>query len=115
MTDSILEINTTQKQQATIVTLKGKIDASTAPQLKTELNTNITNGNVKLVCDMSAVSYISSAGIGALMAAQAQAKKEGGEVRLAGLSKEVKDIFDLMKFSVLFKMTASLNEALEGL
>lgn len=115
MAESSLKIQSEKKGTATVIKLSGQIDASTAPNLSAELKKQVAGGNAKLVCDMAGVDYISSAGIGTLLAGLKDAKSGKGDLRLAGLTSEVKDVFDLLKFSALFSMTGSVPEALEGL
>ena len=79
-----------QKKQAgavVVLTISGKLDAKTAPGLSGELKGLVGTGHSKIVCDMSGVSYIASAGVGTLKAGLVDAKKNGGDLRLAGTAK----------------------------
>ena len=109
-------INITRKKQGDVMVLElhGALDARTTPRLNAELKGVISAGNVKVVCDLSNLRYIASAGIGALFANLKEAKKGGGDLRLAGASKEIQDVFDLLNFSAAFKMAPTVAEALRG-
>lgn len=106
-----------RKEQGGIVLLQiaGKLDAKSAPSLSAELKSLIGTGKSKIVCDMSKVSYIASAGVGTLKAALVDAKKAGGDVRLAALQKEVKDVFDVLGFTALFTIGSDVASAAKGL
>lgn len=69
-------------------------------------------GQDQLVIDLSAVEYISSAGLRVLMLARKQAKTQGGTLVVAGLQPIVKEIFEISRFTVVFEVFASVREAL---
>ena len=58
------------------VTITGRLDTTTAPQLETEFKQSI-GGVEKLVLDFAALEYISSAGLRVLLAAQKVMNKQG--------------------------------------
>jgi len=109
-----LTISTSKAGDITVLKFSGKLDAQTAPSANDHLKQNIGAGHAKLVLDLSDLSYISSAGLGILNANQAEAKKGGGGIRLAGVRPQVKDVFDLMKFTLLFPMFGNVQDALQG-
>jgi len=49
-----------------LVTLEGDIDLARAPSLREELRRGVGNQDLALVVDLSAVSYLDSAGVNAL-------------------------------------------------
>ena len=51
------------------ITLEGRLDTTTAPQLDQELSASLP-GVTKLVFDFSALEYISSAGLRVILSAQ---------------------------------------------
>ena len=51
------------------ITLTGRLDTTTAPQLETELKQNIS-GVEALILDFSGLEYLSSAGLRVLLSAQ---------------------------------------------
>lgn len=107
-----------QKKQAgaiIVLVITGKLDAKTAPALSGELKGLVGTGHSKIVCDMSGVNYIASAGVGTLKAGLVDAKKNGGDLRLAGLQKEVQDVFDVLGFTKLFTIASDVNSAAQGL
>ncbi|MCB1323777.1 MAG: STAS domain-containing protein [Spirochaetales bacterium] len=115
MSDSSLSIQKQESGGVTIVKVAGKLDAKTAPGLNNELKGLIAVGKVKLVIDMSGVSYIASAGVGTLKANLVAAKKASGDLRLAGLTSEVRDVLDVLGFTKLFVVTPSVADAMNGL
>lgn len=79
------------------VSLEGRLDTTTAPQLDEELNT-LLPGKTEVVLDMEKLEYISSAGLRVLLSAQKIMNKQG-EMVIKNASEEVKEIFDVTGFS----------------
>ncbi len=97
-----------------ILIITGVMDAHTSPALKTKLESGIASGKTKLAVNMNGVTYLSSAGAGALLAGLTASRKKGGELRICSFQPAVKDAFDVMGFSKAFKVFPSLDEALKG-
>ena len=58
------------------ITLTGRLDTTTAPQLETELKQNIS-GVEALILDFSGLEYLSSAGLRVLLSAQKVMNRQG--------------------------------------
>lgn len=59
-------------------------------------------GNLHLVLNLSECSALNSIAIGVLMRGYANYKSRGGEIKLCGLGKRVKDIFTMTKLIMVF-------------
>ncbi len=79
------------------VSLEGRLDTTTAPQLEGELISSL-DGKTEVVLDMEKLEYISSAGLRVLLSAQKIMNKQG-EMVIKNASEEVKEIFDVTGFS----------------
>ena len=87
-----------------VIEIKGRVDSSTAPQLNKTLDKVNDDGHFKLVLDMSALEYMSSAGFRALLAAQRNCKRYNrGEVVLAAVPDRIREALELAGFTELFK------------
>lgn len=80
-----------------IVTLTGRLDTTTAPQLEAELKENL-GGVENLVMDFAGLDYLSSAGLRVLLAAQKQMNKQGNMV-VRNVNETIAEIFDVTGFS----------------
>ncbi|MBQ7155308.1 MAG: STAS domain-containing protein [Synergistaceae bacterium] len=97
-----LTINKTASGNALSISLEGRLDTTTAPQLEAELNTGIT-GVTSLVFDMSKLAYISSAGLRVLLKAQKTMNKQGSmSIRNAG--QEIQEIFKVTGFDEILNI-----------
>ena len=68
-----------------------------------------------IVLDLSALEYISSAGLRCFMLSARQAGGGGGRIVLAGLRPVVAEIFQISRFDMLFEIFPSVREALGAL
>ena len=78
------------------ITIAGRLDTTTAPQLEAELKQNIA-GVEKLVLDFAALEYLSSAGLRVLLAAQKVMNKQG-EMIIKNVNDTINDIFEVTGF-----------------
>ena len=101
-----MEIFTTQFKHCDLVSVKGRIDSATAPQLSDALDAiTKTAGRYHIIIDMSGVDFISSAGLRILIATQKECKRYNrGEVSLATIPAKVQSALELAGFDALFKI-----------
>ena len=65
-----------------------------------------------ILLDMRQLQFVDSAGLGALMACRRLLSSSGGELTLCGMSKKVRSVFDISRMHRLFRIAASLEEAM---
>lgn len=88
-----------QKDGSTLtLVLTGRLDTITSPQLEAELN---LDGVTKLVFDLNALDYISSAGLRVMLTAQ-KTMMTRGEMELLNVKPLVREVFDMTGFSAFF-------------
>ncbi|GAB4461407.1 MAG: anti-sigma factor antagonist [Anaerolineales bacterium] len=99
-----MEITVQEFKHCDLITVKGRVDSATAPQLAQVLETANEGGKYKLVIDMKDLEYMSSAGFRALLAAQRNCRKYNrGEVVLANVPVRIREALELAGFTELFK------------
>src|SRR5215203_5763614 len=99
-----MEITTQEFKHCDLITIKGRIDSATAPQMAQALESANESGKYKLVIDMTGLEYMSSAGFRALLAAQRNSKKYNrGEVVLVSVPDRIREALELAGFTELFK------------
>jgi len=67
------------------VVLDGSLNTTTTDQFNQAIQNHLDQGRTKIIIDCRKVDYVSSLGIGSLVALQARLRKKGGEVKLAAL------------------------------
>ena len=106
-----MEISTRELKRANVVTVKGRVDSATTPELEKTLQALLDGHRNYIVAELAEVEYMSSAGLRALVSALKAAKKGGGEVVIARPSARVRDVIDLAGLSSVFTMYDDVVEA----
>lgn len=79
------------------ITLTGRLDTTTAPQLEAELKASLP-GVESLALDFASLEYLSSAGLRVLLAAQKTMNKQGDMV-VRNVNETIAEIFEVTGFS----------------
>lgn len=78
------------------ITIEGRLDTTTAPELEAELNTSL-EGVTELVLDMEKLIYLSSAGLRVVLAAQKRMNKQG-HMTVAHVCADIMEVFEITGF-----------------
>ena len=78
------------------VTLEGRLDTTTAPQLEAELKASM-DGITELELDFEKLEYLSSAGLRVLLAAQKVMNKQGKMV-IRHVNETIQEVFEITGF-----------------
>lgn len=81
---------------ALVLTLEGRLDTTTAPELESALGD--LNGIEELAIDMKKLEYISSAGLRVILKAQ-KIMNEKGAMKLKNVGENVMEVFEITGFS----------------
>lgn len=101
-----------------VIAVKGRVDHATADQFKAALWPLLAScaaDGEKFLLDLSGLEYISSAGLRVLMLAAREVKPRAGQLVVAELSPVVKEIFEISRFNVVFRVYPDLRTALAEL
>lgn len=84
--------------------VEGEIDAYTAPQLREGLEVVEVQQGANIEVDLTNVNYIDSTGLGVFVAFYKRVQREGGDVRLVGLSERIQRLFEITGLSELMNI-----------
>lgn len=84
--------------------VEGEIDAYTAPQLREGLDAAEVTEGKQIEVDLTHVNYIDSTGLGVFVAFYKRVQREGGNVRLVGLSERIQRLFEITGLSELMNI-----------
>jgi anti-anti-sigma factor len=104
----------TAENEVVFVAIEGEIDAHTARKLDETLEGLLAQGHKRLMLDVSQMSFISSAGLRAIMFAQREAGERGGEVRVCGPDSQTRRIFEMVGLDECLKLSETCQEAIQG-
>ena len=98
-----------------VIAIDGKVVGTGATALEDALQQVITDGETRLVLDLTAASIISSAGLRVIIVTARRVRAlPSGDLRLAGLSHQMLDVLELAGLLTVFKVYPSQQEAIES-
>ena len=90
-----------------------ELDASNAAELKRDIGP-VLDANKKVVLDLSRLRFVDSSGLGAMLSCLRQLTGRGGDLRLAGMSKPVRALFELVRMHRIFDIYGTKEEAIRA-
>src|SRR5262247_3272165 len=96
-----MDMSFEQVGNVAIVVLLGELDASTVPKFKGDI-APVLAANSKVVFDVDQLRFVDSAGLGAILSCLRQLNASGGDLKLCGLSKPVRALFELVRMHRIF-------------
>ena len=108
-----MDIHDKQINDVIVVRIEGSIDTLTAPSIMKHINGVISSGNVKLIADLSAVNYTSSAGLRVLLGTVKQTRAKGGNLYLCGVQPDVEKVLTLSGFTSILEIVPDIEAALD--
>ncbi len=108
-----MEINLKKEKGGVIVSVKGRMDAVTAPEFEKTLSDLIIKGENTFLLNFGALEYISSAGLRSILATAKKLKEKQGKILFVGLRGPVEEVFKISGFHSIFKIFDSEEIALK--
>ncbi|MCB5363457.1 STAS domain-containing protein [Pusillimonas sp. CC-YST705] len=93
------------------LSLHGRLDTSTRPQLEPLVGELASQENVFLVFDCEQLDYVASAGLRVFFMAYKYAEQHGGRIVFSGLQPTVRVVFEVSGFLKFLEVVDSLAKA----
>ena len=106
-----MQINITNSDEKTIVSVVGTIDALTSEKVTKGLEIQIKNGEKYIIVDLGQVEFMSSAGLRVILGALKQTRQQGGDLCLAAAQPGVERVLKMSGFVNILKSFDSVEEA----
>ena len=90
-----------------------ELDASNAPEFKRDI-APVLEANTRLVFDLSRLRFVDSSGLGAFLSCLRQVNAKGGDLKLSGMSKQVRGVFELVRLHRIFDILGTTEEAVRA-
>ena len=106
---------TSQRGDVVVLALRGRMDAVRVAQVRQVLSDLPQPGKARFVLDLAGLDWIDSSGVGALIVLYKRARQLGGDVKVACLQRQPKEIFRLLRLESAFEVCESVDEAVAKL
>ena len=110
-----MQIAERQSGSVTVLDLSGKVTlGEDSTLLKDKLQSLLHQDQKNLIFNLAQVSYVDSAGLGALVSAYTTVTREGGSLKLVNVTKRLQDLLSITKLLTVFETFDSEDEALRS-
>jgi anti-sigma B factor antagonist len=114
MMNTRFEYKKEERGGVVIFTLTGSLDIGTVSGMKADIDTIVTGGQRKILFDLYDLEQIDSSGIGAIIALFKRVRSNKGDVKIARLVGQPKEIFSLLRLDRVFEIHDSVENALKN-
>jgi anti-sigma B factor antagonist len=99
------KLSTRQVGDVTVIDVSGRITLGEgASAFRDTVRDLSAKGDKKILLNLSDVTYIDSSGIGEMVSGFTTVTNHGGQLKLLGLSKKVKDLLQITKLYTVFEV-----------
>lgn len=110
-----LRIKEEATQGVTVLKLRGRIALGSGSEiLRGKLKEMVDAGHKKLILDLRGVTYIDSAGLGALVSSYSTVRQQGIDIKLLSLKREFRDLLQITRPAIVLEAYDSWESALEA-
>jgi anti-sigma B factor antagonist len=113
--DPAMELTARHLTGVVVLSPVGRIGHDEAEPFRYALKAHLdacSAGTDAVVLDLAGVEYVSSAGLRALLLAARQVKGQGGTLVVAALQPFVREVFEISRFTLLFRVFDAVRDAL---
>jgi len=109
-----MDMATEKTGDVTVVVLPGdQLDASNAKDFKRDI-AGLLEPRGKMVFDLARLQFIDSSGLGAILSCLRRLNADGGDLKLCGMSKPVRALFELVRMHKIFDIYGTKEEAIRA-
>jgi anti-sigma B factor antagonist len=109
-----MELAIEKTDDATVVILPGEeLDANNAKEFKGDVGP-LLQPQAKVVLDLSQLRFVDSSGLGSILSCLRQLNAAGGDLKLCGMSKPVRALFELVRMHRIFDIYTTRDEAVHA-
>ena len=99
-----MPLSTRSVSNVDVISLTGRLDAAVAPEIREEIEAAVSEGNGKLLLDLSGVTFIDSSGLSVLVLALKSANARGGRVALCKVNSTVRSLLEMTRLHRVFQI-----------
>ena len=107
-----LQIEIASRGSATVVKLIGSANMDVSAGLRDRLVTLVENQTEPLILDLTELRFISSVGLGGIIAAHLRCRHTKKEIRLVAPQPAIQELLEITKLSKLFNIYPTVDAAI---
>lgn len=108
-----MELSSREEQGCTVIKVSGRLDTIATTKFDARWQDWLDGGGRRVVLDLSELTYVSSSGLGSIVAFAKRLKDLGGGVAVAGLRGLVKEVFEISTLDRVIPMGDDVAAAIE--
>ncbi len=107
-----MEIKVERTEGALVAMTEGRVDGANAREFHEALQNIIDDNDRTVILDMGGLTYISSAGLRAILQTARTLKKQNGRLAVCALTDSVNEVFRISGFDKIIETFPSSTEAI---
>lgn len=109
-----MDVTTTTLPTHSVVRCAGRLNMLAAPGLRRTVQDALAAGPPRVVLDLGGVGFLDSSGLGALIGGLKDARNRGGDLRIAGVSDQVRAVLKLTNMDRVLRPYPDAEAAADG-
>ena len=110
-----MEISQKEENGIVFIVIKGRLDADSSPEAEEVVKAVLKGQTSRILFDLGAMEYLSSAGLRVLLGAAKEMRRREGKIVLCDLNEFVKEIFEVSGFQSLIPIADSVESGIEAI
>ena len=96
-----MTVENSKMGQVLVLSPAGRLDAETSPGLQDQIMRHIDGGDTAILLDLTSLTYVSSAGLRAILVAAKKLQEIGGKFALCGMNEQIAEVFKVSGFDAI--------------
>lgn len=97
-----------------VLSLRGEVDVSTAPQFRERLIELVAEGHLRVIVDLTNVDFLDSTGLGVLVGGLKRFRSHDGDLILVCSQNRILKVFEITGLTRVFAIHDSVDAAVSG-
>jgi len=106
-----MDIKIEMKGDVAVIRCAGSLDAETVSVFRRRTGELFEKNMSRFVMDVSALSFIDSMGLGAMISLLRRVHEKKGDLKVCGLTNDIKQIFEITRLNKLFDVCKDVDNA----
>ena len=111
----MMNIREEKADSAVVITIEGRVDGTTAPELETRISEIVDRGDAHVLLDCAAMSYVSSAGLRIFLTGARACQQSGGKLMICALQPDCKAVIETSGFHTVIDCHDTREAALAAI